>query len=165
MREKRQSGERYIDHHKKGSWRVKIKVGNKYIQKFFGFKRYGNHEIALIAAIEYRNEVLKEHDLLHRLAADNAFQTHSLRIKKPMIVGVRFLHNKYNKIGGTTYWIAVYSTKSGKKCKTHFSIQKYGFEEAFLMACRKRYEHCGVLSIYKVDKLPCEPDVPYVVRE
>lgn len=157
------SYEKYIDHHKKGSWRVKIKIGGKYVQKFFGFKKFGNQENALKAAIEYRNEVLKKHDLSHRLSQENKFQTHSLRSKKPMIIGVRFIHNKYNKIGGTTYWIAEYS-ENGKKYKRHFSIQKYGFQEAFLMACKVRYEHCGKLSIYNKDKLPCEPDVPYILR-
>jgi len=56
-------------------------------------------------------------------------------------------------------WTARYA-KDGIKFKKHFSINKYGYDEAFQMACKVRYQYCGVIRLLK--NVGLKPNVPWV---
>jgi hypothetical protein len=45
-----------------------------------------------------------------------------------------------------------------------FSTNLYGECDAFLMACRLRFRHAGILIITDIKAVPCLPDVEYTIK-
>lgn len=132
-------------------YRVKIRVNKSILNKCFYFVKYGGKKKALDAAIKWRNVLLKKFGLEDRLNYK----------KSPDY----FRQNKTNAI------IGVYKTCTDGRyswtahvcngTKRHFSIKVYGNKEAFIMACKVRYQYHGTLRVINKKLMPCKPTVPY----
>lgn len=146
----------------KDAWRVRIRQNYKVIcNKQISFKKHGGIKKSLEYAVQYRDRILKEHNLFERLNYKKS-PDYFKNKKKGCCAGIYFYsHIQREKL--VTYWVANYSIK-GKHCKKYFSINKYGYEEAFIKACEVRYEKCGTLHVMNEKTLPCEPTVPFIIH-
>lgn len=138
------------------------------VNKLFSLSHYKDLAACLRAATRWRNKYLKENDGLYLLKQsmhrDMPFVT-SIRNTSGAI-GVALMASESND---TVYYCysaqwADTTVSYGHKSK-RFACIKYGFEEAFKMACRFRFEHCGPIVITSTELIPCYPDVPYVIED
>lgn len=145
----------------KTTWRVKIAIGkNKTIVKRFNIEYYGGLKKSLQKAIDYRNEILRRYGLLDRLKYEKSPDYYKAN-KKLACIGVYFSITQQTN-GLFTNWTARYSENNAER-KKHFSINKYGYEQAFLKACKIRYQHCGPIRVLNKELLPCKPSVPFII--
>jgi hypothetical protein len=107
-----------------------------------------------------RDEILKSYNLLENLEYKNTPDMYQ-KSKTQACIGVRLTWNK-QKNGIFYNWTAVYRVK-GRDLKKHFSVRKYGNEEAFQKACEVRYQQVGPIRVKNKDLLPCKPKVPFVI--
>lgn len=126
--------------------------------KYFGIGKYANKQEALKAAIKYRDRELKRHGLLHRLKYTKTPDEYRAN-KKLACIGVYFT-TKVHAYGICSNWTAR-TMNNGVEVKRHFSINKYGYEKAFQMACKVRHKHSGPIRVISPKLLPEKPKVPY----
>jgi len=141
------------------------KEKNDVITKLFSFKKYGGKRKALAAAQEYRDELLRELKNEHLLSKSHVYPAQHNRSAKNNsgVIGVRLFETSSK---GNTYesWGVTYN-QNGKGVQRSFSTTKYGFCEAFRLACKVRYENVGELIVLvPIKDLPCHPKLPYRKR-
>lgn len=144
---------KYIIQVDKKYWRVKIRLDKETANKCFNFDKYGGKGEAQIAAILWRNKVLKKHDLLDRLnyeKSPNFFHNYGTNPIIGVALNYNYQCNKY-----VYNWTVRYSN-NGKEYKKHFSVNKYGTEKAFKKACEVRFKYCGKLRVLKKEDMPCK---------
>ncbi len=122
----------------------------------------------LKAAIKYRDEYLTKHKSMYLIKGRQTNNPRRTPIKHSRrnttgIIGVTM--STCCKISGDySSYVAMWSSPPGEDVRQHrksYSINIHGEKEAFLMACRLRYKHCGVLIIANKKAIPCLPDAPY----
>ena len=144
------------------AWRVKITIRycHKTVTKQFNFSKLGGKKRALVAAIEYRDEILKQYDLLDYLHLKKSPDLHTQR--QTACIGVYRTHNwQCNKLCHN--W-TMHTVINKQYVKRHFSIKKYGNKQAFLLACEARYFLAGKIIVVDKSQIPCRPTVPYAIR-
>jgi len=128
--------------------------------KRFKYTDYKSSDLALKAAIKWRDARLDECGLSHLLST-NKNHTHQKRphLGNSGVSGVSLQQRK--NISGTKYfWRASFRDEEGYQ-NIFYSVSDLGECEAFRCACRARYEYAGFLIIGKKNKIPCKPDVPF----
>jgi len=144
------------------AWRLRIRHRKREeFNKHFNFDKYGGIKHALYAAIEMRDQLLKKYGMFEFVNRQKSPDLQTLRKSKPCI-GIFRARNIQN--GKTFYNWTVTIHKDGKQSKRHFSINMYGEELAFLLACEARFKHSGPLIIVNKKALPCKPSVPYIIK-
>jgi hypothetical protein len=139
-------------------FRVRIRINKKeFCNKWFNINDHGGVRKTLSKAIEYRDISLKKHKLLYRLNYEKS-PDESTSNGKTICIGISFTYTK-QKNGPFSNWTARYLNEK----KRTFSVNKYGYEQAFLMACKVRYKHCGPIKVLNKKALPCKPTVPYKI--
>jgi len=117
-------------------WRVKIRINlEKTVNKCFRYDHRDKNP-ALLDAIDWRDAMLKKHDLLSRLDFD-----HSPNVQR---------HLKRNQYIGVYECARNWSARisiDGQEIKRHFSKNYYGYAAAYAMACQVRKEYCGKLIL------------------
>lgn len=139
--------------------RCKIRFGQETVSKWWSINKYGSEERAINLATRWRNAQLKKHNQLFRLKYKKNPDLYK-NAKHP-IIGVYFTYHKQQNGTISTNWTARVSIKN-KEVKKHYSIIKYGYKEAFLLACEFRYKHVGTLRVINKKTLPCVPTVPHI---
>ncbi len=153
----------------------KIRYG-KYIHyrgptRSFPLSAYRSKAACLKAAIKCRDEYLTKHKSMYLLKGPKKNEArrgpvkHSIR-NTTGVIGLT-ITTSYKISGEYSSMVAIWSSPTGK-IKQHrkcFSINAYGEKEAFLMACRVRYKHCGTLIVTDDEAIPCIPDVPYILED
>lgn len=139
------------------AWRVKIRFGKKQITKHFNYEKLNGKDLALEAAIKWRNNELKKRNLIERLNYIKSpdFYREIEDVPHPCI-GIYMTVSK-----GNWNWTARY----GNEKKKHFSIDKYGMNKAFRMACEIRYKHAGRIVVINKDFIPCKIKVPHIALQ
>jgi len=138
-------------------WRVAVSVKGVRKVKCFNFANFRGKRKAMEYAKAWRDKWLEDHELLWRLDYKHAPDSYKATARIP-IIGV-YITKTRQSTGIFLNWTVRYA-KGGTECKKHFSINKYGYDEAFQMACKVRYQYCGVIRLLKNVKL--KPDVPWV---
>lgn len=141
----------------KTSYRVRIKIGLDKVVKYFNFVKCDGKQNALKAAVKWRNATLKKHGLIIRLRYRKSPDRYASEKKINPIIGV---YQSFSNGGSSHNWTARISIGQ-YETKRHFSISKYGNEEAFLNACDARYQYAKELIVINPDQMPCEPLLPY----
>lgn len=137
------------------AWRVKVRHYGIEKTKHFNFDKYGGVKLALNAAIDWRDQLLTKYgriDYLNRVRSPAL----SCKIKVPTrpCIGVYFADNRN--------WVAACQINKNY-IKKSFSINRYGNELAFLLACEARFIANGKLIVINKEAMPCKPEVPYTV--
>jgi len=146
------------------SWQFRFPSANdgwkKPFNKNFTDNFYGSKTKALKAAIQFRDNYLKKIGKLH---LTNKF-TNSKRFRHTLNVsGVLGVQLATKEVNSHIYesWTA-YGMINNVGRRKSFSINKYGYVDAFIKACNARYEICGTLSVFcNIKDLPASPGVPY----
>ena len=127
--------------------------------KFFSDKKYDGKMKALNTAMKWRDARLRDQKQLRLL--DSALPTTGRVRNTSGVVGVAY---QKSRNGCSGRWMARMK-KSGKYYNKSFSVNAYGYKEAFNKACEARYIQSGNLIItVPMDKLPCIPKVPYEIH-
>lgn len=145
---------------------VRVPNGNKLLQKLFNKNKYGGINKAKQAAMTWRDKILKQNKQLGLLDAYHLRRVpgknYSNVTNRAAAIGV-FLDVSEKGNGEIYYgWTARYM-KDGKQRNKYFSVNKYGDDKAFKMACLIRFENCGILYVHDKNFLPCKPPVPYIL--
>lgn len=114
---------------------VRKAVNGKLFQSFFGETRYGTSEEALVAAIEYRD------NLIEKVGGTRSFQHQNIR-NVTGIVGVAWHCRPNTHRNGTIvhFFRAQVSNENGKAISKSWSIQKHGLWPAYRDAAYWRNE-------------------------
>ena len=118
-------------------WQVRLqRRGIKY-GKFFSDSSYGDSSIALVSALDFRDQLVSELEILAKNQA--RICTRSMR-NSSGVVGVS--KTSINAANGATYhfWQVTCSPQPGKRCCVNFSIRRYGESAAFDLAVQARSE-------------------------
>lgn len=132
--EDRHKGVSRIDSKNTHGWFVRVYNRDVTHSKLFSDKKYGGREEALHLALEYRDE------LEAQVRANSPGRRVVQRDKrnKSGVIGVcRTRKRNRNGTYSECYSVSWSPEVNIKKCRT-FSIQKYGEEEAFRLACELR---------------------------
>lgn len=138
-------------HRNKRGWMVCVHFRGKKHRKFFNDKWHESKEDSLRAAIEYRDHIERE------LGKPRSEGKVSAKVDVRSKSGVRGVYRSRQKTGKvkpsgepiyTEAYIVRWRNKDGKAEVRNFSIDKYGEDEAFFLACdwrryqeRQRYGH------------------------
>ena len=147
-------------------WQFRINYYNRQYSKFFNKNKYGGMNKAKEAAITFRDQFIKQNKLEHYLhrkytGLDIPKNTSTRITTRTPIIGVcLFLHKK--KSGDYYTWTG-YWQENKKIKRKHFAIIKYGYTEAFQLACQARYENKGILIVKDQKLLPEKPKVKYKI--
>lgn len=110
------------------------------------------------AARVWRDKFLNHTKQCHRLYNNLRVgipHTHAnIKSVKTPIIGVTF-STMIKKYGVYHAWVA-FSNLALTHKKVHFSVNKYGHIQAFLLACEFRYRNSGKLIIKDINLLPCK---------
>ena len=134
------------------------------VNKFFR-KGAGTWTEALDKAIMWRDKYLAKNNLNHLLSCkfSRAFPMTSSACNTSGVIGIALQANY--KASDVYFGYKAYWSKDGKQQTKHFSTNLYGECDAFLMACRLRFRHAGVLIITDIKAVPCLPDVEYTMEK
>lgn len=118
-------------------YEVRIMRRGQSFCKFFGDERAGGKRKALTAAREFRDGI----EVKHRNYTRKEIAKIKSKRNTSGIVGVR-LASETDSRGPNelvySYWVAQWSPKPGLRRTARFSINKYGEDKAFKMACKAR---------------------------
>jgi len=130
-----------------------------FTSKFFTDSKLGSKSKALRAAILYRNKTLKKLGKLASLNVDSVFEHSRQANNTSGIIGVKlFVDPRYNTSGS---WHAEGIIK-GRRWRRTFSIDAYGYTQAFQHACKTRHNQHGTLILTcDVGDLPATPLAPF----
>lgn len=130
-----------IPNKKTHGWYVRVWYKGKMHSKFFSDKLYDCSEEALEAAVQYRNEIERK---IGKPRTERVVITYSPR-NKTGVVGVRRIrkrtgayHPETNEPRYSEVFEVTWQHKPNMVRNTSFSIEKYGEEEAFRLACELR---------------------------
>lgn len=114
------------------SWVVSIKRKRLHIREAFFDTTYGGSKEAKAAATEYRDKILKKYPYFNRQEYCSFLRAHNTSGHN----GV-WKHKDQGKNRNTIlyYWVASWRPVKGKRKNKYFSVQKYGDEQAYSMAC------------------------------
>jgi hypothetical protein len=133
-------------------YNVRLQLRNTlFMSKMFSDLKNGGKRKALKMAIEYRDKLLKKHNVQSRL-------NHHFNLKGPRqsfkpstsgVIGV-ILVAKHKEYESYYSWKGYWWDREADSIKQKsFSVIKYGECEAFKMACKARFNVCGPLYVYK----------------
>lgn len=115
-------------------WMVQIRIDNKPITKNFSFRKHGSKEKALQTAIEFRDGLVKEHNIdLEK------------RFKKSKIPGVNKTFDTRKSGEKVAYWQAIWS-ENGKQRAKRFSTKTHGEIQAKKLAIEFREKIVNLLD-------------------
>lgn len=119
------------------AWWVRIQgVGGKLVASgYFSDRKYGGKKDSEQAAVAYRDKLAKK----HRANRKRVYSTD--RRSKSGVVGVHL--NKLSNNGNSYFYWTSSIMRDGKQTHQMFSIKKYGYDKAFLMAVKARYKYVG----------------------
>jgi hypothetical protein len=138
-------------------WRVRIRYDEETYTKNFNYRKHGGVDEAFDVAVRYREYILRQIGQLGALHS-----RHQSRGKPTTIcVGV-YLSTKVISGRKQLYWTA-HGCRDNIEVKRHFNIKKYGHKQAFIEACKIRYESNGTIIILNEVTIPCLPTVPYKI--
>lgn len=130
-------------------YEVRIQKRNKNFHKFFNDNSFKNKEEALKEARKYRDKILEKNPPLTRAE----FSENSGKKTSSGIVGVTLITNvdkRKNKTYSYDFWKAWWSPAPGIRKSKIFSVNKYGYDEAFKLAKEARKE--GLKQMQDYDK-------------
>lgn len=122
-------------------WRVWVTFnGVDYGQTYFGDLKYGGQDEALLAALAYRDKVIKKHHIPLRSYAGNGYCVQSSRSK----TGVPGVTLSYCRRGEsvTVRWHVRYQDEGAQQHKS-WSVRKYGYVGAWRLATQVRARVTG----------------------
>ena len=163
---------RFISRHdtRAHGWQVRCPVKDntpkaRLHTRFFSDRAYGGKQASLKAAAAYRDAFLAKTNQTYKLRRRKRLRTVTSHSRNTSgIIGVRLaLEVKHTSTGEHVYeaWVG-YGLLNGKIWRKQFSCLKYGYREAFLLACQERYHRNGPLRVTAPLKhLPCKPNVPF----
>lgn len=126
------------DIHKTAGWRVSLRRRGVRIVQNFADKKHGGRQAALGAAMERRDELLKENPPLTR----REFASVKRRHNRTGITGVYRYAKRYRLKDGSEreawYWEANWPTDRGQSKKATFAVNVYGEEMARELAKQAR---------------------------
>ncbi len=128
---------------------------------FFTKSKYRTWKRCLEAAVEFRDKYLRKYKALHLLKSHGFTGRGRSQYASNTsgVVGVSCIV-QINESGTYITYVATWC-EDRKQRKKHFSVTSLGKKDAFLAACRLRYEKKGTLNVTNKKALPCKPDVPY----
>ena len=97
-------------------------------RRMFSAERFGGHEQALQAALEYRNSLYLDYGIKPIVPGEHRPRVNS-RIENGKLSGISLEVD-----GGSAYFIAKYH-EEGEHHRRRFSIRRLGYEDAFRAAC------------------------------
>lgn len=147
-----------MQYNKCNGYMVRFQANLRIKSKFFNANKLGVRE-AKKAAVKWRDEHLLHHEPLNELNKPRTNIYNRERCTNP-IIGVSLTQTN----GGYFAWVARFSIGGSQQNKS-YSIEKYGFDEAFQLACEKRYQMRGKLIVINSEMIPCLPDYPYEIKE
>jgi hypothetical protein len=118
-------------------WYVRVFFNGKMYSKFFSDARYGASEVGLAEAVQYRDELEQK---LGKPRSERTVVQVSPR-NQSGVIGVRRRMKSSGKKGrkeGYDVYEITWSPAPGQMKRTSVSIEKYGEEEAFRIACEIR---------------------------
>jgi hypothetical protein len=139
-----------IDHEpsRTHAWRVTLQRWNNIIVKTFSDAMHGGKRKALKAAVEYRNELLRQYS---PLGHEVWVRTRLRRNNTSGIVGVA----RYDKIANPNtgrreiFWLAYWANEHGAKRQRKFSIFRYGERQAKHLAIAERERQLNRVCVIK----------------
>lgn len=124
-------------------WEVRMQRHRKKVSRYFADAIYGGKLAALREAKVFRDELEATQE---KMTVAEKSQSVSQR-NRSGIVGVRY-HQQKDRRGDYEYfygvWIAQWTDGHGRRRTRSFSVEKYGNEEAYRLACEAR--EAGVAS-------------------
>lgn len=154
-------------------WRVRYSPSVDWRQdvksKCFSDKLHGGKRKALTAARAYRDKKLKEHnqssfvnkDLVNMRTKVRHYHG-TKRKNKSGVIGVTLDKQLKKGLYTCEAWRAT-TVINKKRTQRSFSTKRYGYNEAFKLACKARHDCVGTLIVTNRKMLPCDPCVPYEV--
>jgi hypothetical protein len=130
-------------------WRVRMPRAAGGKQKLFSDSKFGGKEASLAAAMSFRDAECR------RLGIDLTRPKRSLKDARNTsgYQGIAYSATK-------NAWLASWM-RGHRQYQKGFSVKKYGRCDAFILACRTRYEMAGeLLQLTPETNRPCHPDVP-----
>jgi hypothetical protein len=109
-------------------WMVRFHYNKKTYRKFFNDSKCGGKNLALLTALSWMKNTKKKIGI-----PDTPLPVTGVAKSNTGVMGVSF-SVKLNK-----YFVS-WCDAQGKPCATSFSVNKYGREKAFKLACAKRKE-------------------------
>jgi len=141
-----------VEAKKMHGWYVRIQYNGRSHAKFFSDSRYGNTEIALEEAVQYRNKLETKigRPRTERYVPGTLHPKNNTGV--PGIIRTR----KREKKRGKEYFYDVFEVtwcpEPNKVSRTTVSVNKYGEKEAFRRACKIR--EAKLKQIYKSSRAP-----------
>jgi hypothetical protein len=128
----------------------------------FSVNKYGGVIRARQAAIAYRDKKIKQWGLVKQFKGRRKHprQRHSRITDATPIIGVTLTSAIANNGEPYYQWGATFM-REGRQVHRYFGVIKYGFYEAFRLACEMRFKQCGQLIVKNAAVLPETPTVPY----
>lgn len=120
-----------------GSWHVNIQRAGITYSKVFSDSRFGGPEQALVAARQYRDQLLKEVQPLMRKVKAQTVKSNCRSGVPGVVLEDRFVKQKYGTYR-VTAWKAQVQLAPHKFKQRSFSIKKYGEQMAFELAVQAR---------------------------
>lgn len=116
------------------------------------FSDYPDKKAALKAAINCRDEYLRDRGQLYRLEKGRRVRTKDKR----NTTGVLNVRKSWKRAGNNSWarYTGHYFTKQKETLSKCFGVTKYGEERAFVLACEFVYQHQGYLRIVDQNVLP-----------
>jgi len=134
------------ERHSAHAWRVSLRRHGKRHVKNFTDKKYGGSELALRAAKQYRDTLVKEHPPISRKEFCNIKRRHN----KSGITGVYTYRKTYTLKDGTVkeswYWEANWPNENGESVSKSFPVNRFGDEQAKQMAINAREQGMRTVS-------------------
>lgn len=107
-------------------WWVRFSYNKKCFSKFFNDTKYGGRSSALLAAVAWKKNTKAKHNI-----PDSHLQVTGAARSNTGVCGVSLCTSSQK-------YFVTWCDANGKSCATSFSINKYGKEKAFALACEKR---------------------------
>jgi hypothetical protein len=135
-------------------WRVWVKIGNIDLgQQYFSDKQCGSMALSWIAAVEYRDKIMKQHKLKLRTYSGDGFYTTTRTNAYSPVPGIGLMVDDIQKPSKINWCCR--NMVGGVQTRRAFSIRKYGYQGAWELAAALRAAHTD-LTIPK--KAPTPPD-------
>lgn len=124
--------------HRTHAWRVSLRRHGRSLVKNFPDKKYGGSRLALMAAMQHRDELL----VLHPPISRKEFSSAPRRNNRTGITGVYKYVKTYplrnGGFGESWYWEANWPTQQGQSRRASFGVKRYGEDMAKQLAIRAR---------------------------
>jgi len=128
-----------IDSGRTHGFQVRINKNKRRYTRLFSDRKCGGQKEAFEQAVAYREKLVVEVDDMpekaprHRLIRDN-------KSESPGVVGITRKYRRNSRGMRYDEYIVSWNPEPGERCGRSYSIEKYGEDRAFELACKLRFE-------------------------